>query len=198
MGPYVAPTQRVQRIDPRMESYEKSMLRERLEDPGPRLTSDEPQRLAWRAARAEARRALAQRFALEQAQIRAERARQQEGLRRRHEQERRALVEARCDQRRKARAGVRARNRNGRIALSLWAFQAASDREGLQRRHATERRGLTDRLRRSEVWRLWLERQAAAGDEAAKAALRGIRYRERRNRCREDGTEGRRRLSYGR
>ena len=37
--------------------------------------------------------------------------------------------------------------------------------------------------------RLWLEKQAEAGDQAAQAALRGIRYRERR-RQREDGIAG--------
>jgi hypothetical protein len=53
-------------------------------------------------------------------------------------------------------------------------------------RQAAERRALTDALPRAEVWRRWLERQAAADDEAAQAALRGIRYRERRN-PREEG-----------
>lgn len=42
---------------------------------------------------------------------------------------------------------------------------------------------------RSEVWRRWLERRAEAGDQAAVAALRGIRYRERRKQ-REEAIAG--------
>jgi hypothetical protein len=46
-------------------------------------------------------------------------------------------------------------------------------------------------LPKQEVWRKWLEREAAQGDEAAQAALRGIRYREQRNKGKQvDGIEG--------
>ncbi len=59
----------------------------------------------------------------------------------------------------------------------------------LQGRQAAERCALTETLLPGEVWRRWLERQAAAGDETAQAALRGIRYRERRYQ-RQDGIVG--------
>jgi hypothetical protein len=39
------------------------------------------------------------------------------------------------------------------------------------------------------VWRVWLEREAARGDEAAQAALRGIRYREQRKRKKGEGDQ---------
>lgn len=60
---------------------------------------------------------------------------------------------------------------------------------------ATMRAALTASLARSTVWRTWLESQAAAGDEAVQAGLRGIRYREQRKRKederdRNNGIEG--------
>jgi len=191
LGPYRTPSDdHRSHTGRRMESYEQSMLRERREDPGPRMEGDDPERLARRVARADARRALAERFEQEQARGRAERTRQREALRRRQELERRALLEAHRDQRRRARAAARTQGTRGRTALSIWAFEAAAEREVLQRRHAMERRALTDRLPRSEVWRLWLGRQALAGDDAARAALRGIRYREQRKKSRVDAIEG--------
>jgi hypothetical protein len=75
------------------------------------------------------------------------------------------------------------------IALSLWAFQAAREKEALQKQHLKQRHALP----RTLVWRDWLERQAAdpINDEAAKAALRGIRYRERKKENQQkNGIEG--------
>jgi len=191
LGPYEASTERRDgRIPVQSKTYEQFMMRERLADAGPHLGDDDPKRLARRAARADARRRLAERFTLEQAQGRAERTRQWQTLRERHEGERRALFEAHREQRSSVRAAARAQRTNGRIALSLWAFWAAAQREAMQRRHRAERRTLAQQLPRSEVWRRWLERQALAGNEAAKAALRGIRYRAQRNRQREDAIEG--------
>ena len=75
------------------------------------------------------------------------------------------------------------------MAASLWAFDAAREKEALQKQHLKERHLLP----RTLVWRDWLEQQSAPPieDEAAKAALRGIRYRERRASNREkNGFEG--------
>ncbi len=74
-------------------------------------------------------------------------------------------------------------------ATSLWAYTAASEKEALQKRHLKERHLLP----RTLVWRDWLEQQSAPPieDEAAKSALRGIRYRERRNdNQKKNGIEG--------
>ncbi|OYV32119.1 MAG: relaxase/mobilization nuclease, partial [Thiomonas sp. 20-64-5] len=77
------------------------------------------------------------------------------------------------------------------VVQSLWALKAAQEREALQKRQAAERKALSARLPRQEVWRKWLEQQAERGDEAALAALRGIRYREQRNKNKAvDGIEG--------
>lgn len=191
LGPFAVSMKRVQlRPDPRGKTYEAFIERERLAETQPSVVRDGSARFARRAARDQARRGLAQRFAAEQAQIRAGRLRQQEGLRKRHEDERRAQIAAHREQRLQARVMAKMQRRDGRIALSLWAFDAAVKREILQRRHSAERKRLTGSLPRSEVWRLWLETQAAAGDVTAKAALRGIRYRDRRKGRREDAIEG--------
>ncbi|MBU2827844.1 TraI/MobA(P) family conjugative relaxase [Acidithiobacillus ferriphilus] len=74
-------------------------------------------------------------------------------------------------------------------ATSLWAYTAASEKETLQKQHLKERHLLP----RTLVWRDWLEQQAAPPieDESAKAALRGIRYRERRKENQQkNGIEG--------
>lgn len=191
LGAYQGPTHpRHGRVEVQRQTYEQFMARERLADASPQLLDEDPKRLAQREARAEARRKLTQRFELEQAQLREERVRRRKTLRERHEQERVVLLEEHRERRGTLRASVKAKGLDARLALSLWAYRAAAQREALQHRQRSERRALMEHLPRSEVWRRWLERQALAGDEAAGAALRGIRYRAQRNRQREDGIEG--------
>lgn len=61
----------------------------------------------------------------------------------------------------------------------------------MQKRQAAERAELSRRIPGTQAWREWLQRQAERGDEAAKAALRGIRYREQRKKNLEkNGIEG--------
>ena len=148
-------------------------------------------RLNRRAAREHARKELAERFKTEQKAIKIEKPLRRAEMRDRHENERRELL----NQQRRARAQVkedaRKRGESPGLALSLWAYQAAMQREALQKCQADERKALTKALPYSEVWRKWLESQAEQGDEAALAALRGIRYREQRNKSRNrDGIEG--------
>ena len=64
--------------------------------------------------------------------------------------------------------------------------EAQRRREALRGKHAAERRALGAELSRGMVWRVWLEQQAAPGDEPAQAALRGIRYRDQRKRRKDD------------
>ena len=79
LGPYEAPTERRDgRIPAQSKTYEQFMMHERLADAGPHLGDDDPKRLARRAARANARRKLTERFALEQAQAREQRTRQRQ------------------------------------------------------------------------------------------------------------------------
>jgi hypothetical protein len=189
LGPYAVPEALV--LEPsegRRETYESFVVRERLD-----VTRDGPgdaERMARRAERSEARRRLVERFSLEQVQIRAKREVERSALRQRHAKERDTLFVRHRDERRTHRQADALRQKP--IALALWAFKAATEREALQRRHAEERRRLTAQLPPGEAWRLWLERQAQAGDEATISALRGIRYREKRRQRIEDGFQGER------
>jgi len=187
LGPYTAPASAAGLPGVR-RSYEQFIERERLAEDRPRQR-DDAERLVRRAERTEVRQELAERFARDQAQLRTKRRLEREALRRRQEAERRALSAAHRAQRGRLRVLPRAPRQDAHLALALWAFAAAKEREALQRRQAIERRTLTDNLPRGEVWRRWLESQAAVGDEAAQAALRGIRYRERRKQ-RQQGIAG--------
>ncbi len=156
---------------------------------GPKRDPD--QRAIRRQQRADARDALAQRFRTEQEQATRDKVRQREALRERHRRERMELLARHRQSRAQAYAAARRNGQPVAVAQSLWAWQAAKEREALQKQQAEERKGLSAKLPRSEVWRKWLERQSDLGDEAAQAALRGIRYREQRKKNQEiDGIEG--------
>ena len=66
----------------------------------------------------------------------------------------------------------------GQVARLLWAAQRTAAMEDLAERQKRERLALT-RANAME-WLPWLERQAVLGNEAAIAALRGLRYRAQR------------------
>jgi len=189
LGPYTEPTSGLPPGAALRRSYEQFVERRRSAEIQPHGAPADTDRLAHRAARAEVRRRLAERFDQEQAGVREKRRQEREALRQRHEDERRALSAAHHEQRRRVRALPRPSPRDWHLALALWAFAAARERETLQGRQAAERRALTETLPRGEVWRRWLDRQAEAGDQAAQAALRGIRYRERRKQ-REEAIAG--------
>jgi hypothetical protein len=169
-----------------------------------RSQSDKPDRLSAknsardpdlralrRQARADARAALAARFEAEQAAGRAQRPQQRAELRSQHQRERQELaVQIRHD-RKALIAQARQQGQPLAVLQSLWALKAAQQREALQKRQAAQRKALSAKLPKQDVWRKWLEREAAQGDEAAQAALRGIRYREQRNKGKQvDGIEG--------
>lgn len=161
------------------------------QEPGKTLKRDSDERFRRRQQRAAARDALVARFEAEQAAGKAQRPQQRAALRSRHQQERQALAAALRQQRRALRDEARASGQPLAVLQSLWALKAAQQREALQKRQAAERKALSARLPRAEVWRKWLEREADKGDEAARAALRGISYREQRKKNQTiDGIEG--------
>ena len=90
----------------------------------------------------------------------------------------------------KARTVATLQNQYGsQIARLLWAAQRTAAMEGMADRQRQERLALT-RANAME-WLPWLERQAALGNEAAIAALRGLRYRAQREKNRQKaGIEG--------
>ena len=161
------------------------------EDVNPHDKLEDNARLNRRAAREQARKELAERFKTEQKAIKIEKPLRRSEMRDRHENERRELLNEQRRARAQVKEDARKRGESPGLALSLWAYQAAMQREAIQKRQADERKALTKALPYSEVWRKWLESQAEKGDEPALAALRGIRYREQRNKSRNrDGIEG--------
>jgi hypothetical protein len=114
-------------------------------------------------------------------------------LRERHLEERKQIQADLSEKRKSALAKDKAEGVPFKVSQSLFAYRAAQRREELQKRHALERRAMAVDVRQSLDWRTWLEKQAEQGDEAAKAALRGLRYREQRKSKRyreQDGIEG--------
>jgi hypothetical protein len=91
-----------------------------------------------------------------------------------------------------AKAGTVATLQNqygSQIARLLWAAQRTAAMEDLADRQKRERLALT-RANAME-WLPWLERQAELGNEAAIAALRGLRYRAQREKNKQKaGIEG--------
>jgi len=73
---------------------------------------------------------------------------------------------------------------NKRVLYSIQSYVAAAKREALQLLIRKERADLKAQqaVGRPRPWREWLAEQAAMGDNAAQAALRGLRYRERKER----------------
>jgi hypothetical protein len=159
----------------------------------PQQASADPERLRRRAERAQARALLAARFKTEQEAIRKQRPALRQAMTARHQAERRSLT---AELRQSRAAEVAQHRRDGmtrQLAISYQAGVAAGRREALQKQQAVERKALTAKIPRSEVWRTWLDKQAEQGDEAARAALRGIRYREQRKSKKypqQDGIEG--------
>ena len=174
--------------------YQRQMAAELRQDKlieKPQLRRDPDVRVIRRQARADARQDLADRFKAEQESIRKTKPLERQTLRERHDQERRAMLAQQRLMRSEAKNLARKSGKSPELALSMWARQAAIEREALQKRQAAERKALTTKLPRAEVWRTWLEKQAQQGDEAALAALRGIRYREQRAKNKPiDGIEG--------
>ncbi len=174
--------------------YQRQMVAELRQDKlieKPQSRRDPDERAMRRQARADARQDLADRFKTEQEAIRVAKPEQRQSLRERHDQERKTLMAQQRQMRSEVKAEARKSGKSPELALSIWAYQTAMQREELQKRQATERKSLTAKLPRAEVWRTWLEKQAQQGDEAALAALRGIRHREQRAKNKSlDGIEG--------
>ncbi len=187
LGPYQPPNP--SQIKPSM-TYQHMLDGAQIKAAGPAVRADRSDRTDKRLEREAARTALAERFKAEQAQLRKERPAQRKALTERHRAERLAMS-AQARQRRAAEIAQNKRDgMSPQIARSFWAKDAAEMREELQKRQAAERKALTANVPRSEVWRTWLEKQAEAGDEAAKAALRGIHYREQRKTKQYQGQDG--------
>lgn len=150
----------------------------------------DPHRALRRAERAEARQALYGRFKAEQDVRKRQRRAARKELAEHHRQERAELKASLGVRRAGFRRDQHAAGVPPKLVTALWAFEAARHREAMQKRHAAERRQSGEGPR-GRVWRHWLAQQAGLGDEAARSALRGIRYRAQRNQSRaRNGLEG--------
>jgi hypothetical protein len=142
-------------------------------------------------ARSDARAVLMGRFEVDQAQKKAARAGLRTELRETHSLEKNALRGDLKDRRQAVRLIAKSKGRDVGIALSLFAFEAAKEREALLARQAAERKALTAQVPRNQVLRNWLETEALSGDAAAQSALRGMIYREQREKkLKESAIEG--------
>ncbi|MHB1528584.1 MAG: TraI/MobA(P) family conjugative relaxase [Acidiferrobacteraceae bacterium] len=148
-------------------------------NPSARGQEENPERALRRLERAQARHALYRRFKIEQETLKLQRRAARKDLAERHRRERVELKETLALRRTVFRAEQQIAGVPTKLITALWAFEAARAREGVQKRHATERPH-PGGLPKGVVWRNWLEQQASHGDEAAKSALRGIRYHEQR------------------
>lgn len=160
-------------------------------EPGeyPGKTGNSPQREARRKTREQAREALAERFKAEQAVIRQNAQALRAGTRQRHAAEKAALF-ARIKAGKPERiAALTEQHGSRQLARGLYAVEKVAAMQDLQARHQAERAELAKATRME--WPAWVEKQAAAGDEAAQSALRGMRYRDQRKKTRSrPGFEG--------
>jgi len=183
LGPFQPPRLPIEADQSRTYSKFVDDIQSRIHD-GPGITGkQDPERTSKRIVREKARDELKARYKDEQAATKEIRPQKRRALQDIHDAKRKALGEFLASGKenfiqQQARNGIR-----GQVAYSLWAREKALAREVMQKRHQQERRELTTSIPKGLVWRVWLEQQAEKGDEAAKAALRGIRYREQRQKA---------------
>ena len=156
----------------------------------PGRTGSNPDRQVKREARALARKELADTFKREQSMQKQARGALVSSLRSHHQAERVALRQELKTVKPTRIAELAAEHGSKGIAQGLWAAEAVIRRQELQKRQKAERTSLTKDAP-AVGWVDWLERQAAAGDDAAASALRGIQYREGRQKNKgKNGFEG--------
>ena len=196
LGPFTPPDPaRALRPPERARTYEAALEqalidvdRDQPRGTDERMDREPNRRAGQRADRAREREALHATYKEEQVMARVRRRDERAALTGRHRTERADLRKLIREERQAARSKARKEGMDPRMALALHAKRAAERTEALQKRQATERAALRT-LPPAEAWRQWLIERAAAGDSAAEAALRGIRYRERRK-AKRDAFEG--------
>jgi MobA/VirD2-like, nuclease domain/Large polyvalent protein-associated domain 7/TraI-like middle domain len=192
LGPYELPVEYdVKATDESYAGFLQACHQGREDSEENPTSADDGRRKVQRELRARARRDLYERFNQEQQSLTSRRKDERQALQKRHRQEREGLRLLTRSQRNRYTAVQKASGVHPRIAASLWSFMAAQEREVMQKRHANERTALRHHIPGTHVWREWLMSQAERGDEAAKAALRGMRYREQRKKNHEqNGIDG--------
>lgn len=139
---------------------------------------DNTERMYRRIERAKERENLHEKFKSEQRDIKSERPLLKDEMRSRHQQERKDLVDSSRYKKTEFIADLKAQGITGPAAYSLWAREKIIQTEALRDQHKKERQSFSVNQPKGQVWRQWLEMEAAQGNEAARSALRGIKYRE--------------------
>ena len=153
----------------------------------PGKTGKSAKRAERREERAADRNDLYERYAAQKAAGGSAAAEQRKAFSRMHKEERQALTAALARDR-KTRIPDLVRQHGKQVAFALWAAERARALQTLQARQQIERSALR---RTSDMsWKAWVEREAASGDPASQAALRGLRYREQRRTKPLPGFEG--------
>lgn len=142
---------------------------------------DNTERMHRRIERAHAREDLHAKFKHEQRGIKSERPLAKGEMRRKHDQERKDLAASFKDNKAEFIADLKTKGITGPAAYSLWAREKIIQTEALREQHKQERQSFSVNQPKGQVWRTWLEQEAGQGNEAAKSALRGIKYREGRD-----------------
>ncbi len=145
----------------------------------PGLTgNDDPKRIQKRTERAVEREALYLKYKHHQTDYKEERREQKSEMRLKHAEERQELYSSFKAQKTAFIASQKMNGITGQAAHSLWTREKMVQVDALKEQHKQERQSFSVNQPAGAVWRTWLEREAQKGNEAAKSALRGIRYRE--------------------
>lgn len=155
----------------------------------PGKTGNTAERAKQREQRQQAREELAARFAVEKKSNTSNGKAIRTHLSQQHQQAKSELLKTIKAGKPERIAELTAEHGSRRLALGLYAAEKISAIQTLQDQQKTERASLSKILRME--WPAWLEQKAQRGDEAAKSALRGIRYREQKKLTRQrPGFEG--------
>ena len=180
LGPFMATSYKAAIMPEKTYSHFVQTYQSTIEHDRPGVTGrDKQERMHRRIERAQAREELHAKFKHEQRGIASERPFLKGELRRRHQQDRKDLAESFKPGKTKFIADLKEIGITGPAAYSLWTREKIIRTEALRDQHKTERQEFSVNQPKGLVWRKWLEKEAELGNEAAKSALRGIRYRER-------------------
>jgi len=144
----------------------------------PGITGSNVDRTKKRVQRQQAREDLTQQFADEKRGHRSNAKSVKADLAQQHKQENKALLATFKASKSTRVSELTEQHGSNRLALGLYAAEKVIAVQNLRAQQKNEREALGNRLRMD--WPDWLEEQARMGNETAKSALRGIRYREQR------------------
>lgn len=180
LGPFLTTSYKAAIVPEKTYGHFVQTYQSTIEHDRPGVTGrDKQERMHRRIERAQAREELHVKFKQEQRNLQVDRPFLKGEMRRRHQKERKDLAESFKTGKTEFIADLKAKGITGPAAYSLWTREKIIRTEALRDQHKTERQEFSVNQPKGLVWRKWLEKEAELGSEAAKSALRGIRYRER-------------------